>query len=189
MVSKNAYQTTFHWTLLGPVDFLAVKSISLNFIFIPKMISESFPGNKSVFDGRDIGMEKAYKSDLIKEIEKAKIDALNKGSRKGIADEDGGRNKSIPNRKSKMNNATKSGAQSPTISESVQTFSSSNPNGDELHKRNSSYRPKLQKQESLPTQGIPSGSVNPSQSMPFGRTKLHNGKIEYPNIEGIFMNS
>ena len=171
------------------VDFVAVKFTSLIFTFILKMISESFPGNKNAFDGRDIGMEKAYKSDLIKEIEKAKIDALNKGSRKGIADVDGGRNKSIPNRKSKMNNATKSSAQSPTISESVQTFSSSNPNGDELHKRNSSCRPKLQKQESLPTRGIPSASVNSSQSMAFGRSKLINGKVEHPNTEGIFMNS
>ena len=168
-------------------DFVAVKFIFLIFIFIPKMISESLPGNTKAFEGRDIGMEKAYKSDLIKEIEKAKINALNKGSRKGIADVDGVRNKSIPNRKSKMNNATKSSAQSPTISESVQTHSSSTPNGDELHKRNSSYRPKLQKQESLPSQGIPSVSVNPSQSMPFGRSKLINGKMEYPNTEGIFL--
>ena len=69
-------------------------------------------------------------------------------------------------------------SQSPSISGSVPSFPP--PTYGEAYK---SYRPRLQKQESLPLRGMSLGAVNTSQSMPFNQPKLLNGKVDYTSTE------
>ena len=72
-------------------------------------------------------------------------------------------------------------SQSPSISGSVPSFPP--PTYGETYK---SYRPRLQKQESLPLRGMSLGAVNTSQSMPFNQPKLSNGKVEYTGTESMY---
>ena len=76
-------------------------------------------------------------------------------------------------------NTTGQTSQSPSISGSVPSFPP--PTYGETYK---SYRPRLQKQDSLPVRGMSLGAVNTSQSMPFNQPKLSNGKVEYTGTEG-----
>ena len=70
---------------------------------------------------------------------------------------------------------------SSSISGSVPSFPP--PTYGETYK---SYRPRLQKQESLPLRGMSLGAVNTSQSMPFNQPKLSNGKVEYTGTESTY---
>ena len=90
---------------------------------------------------------------------------------------DSSNNKSFQKQKSVMSTTH---LQSPSTSEAGPTFPPST--YSEVY---NAYRPKLQKQESLPLRGISPSSVNTSQSMPFNQPKLSNGKIEYPSSEGM----
>ena len=78
-------------------------------------------------------------------------------------------------------NTTGKASQSPSISGSVPSFPP--PTYGETYK---SYRPRLQKQESLPLRGMSLGAVNTSQSMPFNQPKLSNGKVEYTGTESTY---
>ena len=78
-------------------------------------------------------------------------------------------------------NTTGQASQSPSISGSVPSFPP--PTYGESYKL---YRPRLQKQESLPLRGMSLGSVNTSQSMPFNQPKLSNGKVEYTGTESTY---
>ena len=78
-------------------------------------------------------------------------------------------------------NTTSKASQSPSISGSVPSFPP--PTYGETYK---SYRPRLQKQESLPLRGMSLGAVNTSQSMPFNQPKLSNGKVDYTGTESTY---
>ena len=109
--------------------------------------------------------------------ENAKCEAVTVETIQLKSDMDSSNNKSFQKQKSVMNTIH---IQSPSTSEAGPTFPSST--YSEVYK---AYRPKLQKQESLPLRGISSSSVNTSQSMPFTQPKLSNGKIECPSSEGM----
>ena len=110
-------------------------------------------------------------------IENAERETLTTEASQLKSDMDSSDNKSFQKQKSAMNTAN---LQSPSTSESVPIFQPST--YSEVCK---AYRPKLQKQDSLPLRGISSSSVNTSQSMPFNQPKLSNGKIEYTSAEGM----
>ena len=115
-------------------------------------------------------MEKAYKKDMVEEVEPTKHEELSTYLDHGLSGTKSFNNKS--NQKSIMSTGN---VKSPSMSESLSTRPPS------TYKP---YRPKLQKQESLPSRGN-SSSVNTSQSMPFNQPKLSNGKVEYSNVDGM----
>ena len=110
-------------------------------------------------------------------IENAEDETLAAESTQLKCGEESTNSKSFERQKPVMNPAN---LQSTSTSESVPTFPPST--YSEVYK---AYRPKFQKQESLPLRGISSSSVNTSQSMPFNQPKLSNGKIEYISAEGM----